>query len=757
MVYTKKEEPYKVEKEGEEEVLKLNYEGKPYSPSIEDNPIVMMDAIDKLIENPSVARITFFQRKNYNYDYSQTTMLMEIATIYKYFVKDKRAMNPGFMGLPTDHPQILAQRFENLRRILFNLLKTDPLGAYVEVKRLIRRENINLKNAVANNEKESIRTYLNVLNKLFDSLDSSLIIKKAREYLAGYNLGEREVYKTIFKPSITPDFMFSKIMASPPLEGEQLEIYQIDKKTDITIYNTKDDIKKLYHVTPPEFKLTEDKYNLIDMAKTVLSQHKPEEGEFLDPEKMRNTFTNIGKDLLRDLADQQGIPISPEELDELTEILVRHTIGFGVLELILVDKNVQDITINSPPGQSPIFVLHEKHNECVSNIIPSKADYEGWATKLRLLSGRPLDEANPILDTELAIPGARSRVSIITKPLNPFGYGLAFRRHRDTPWTLPLFMKVGMISPLGAGLMSFLIDGSRSILVAGTRSSGKTSFLGSLLLEIMRRYRILTIEDTLEIPTEAMRKLGYNIQPLKVRAALVKGGSEVPAAEGIRTSLRLGDSALIVGEVRSTEAKALYEAMRIGASANVVAGTIHGDSPYGVFDRVVNDLEVPKTSFKATDIIAMCNPIKSASGLKKIRRVLSITEVRKTWENDPLAEKGFVDLMKYNAKTDTLEPTPDLINGDSEVMKSIGANVTEWVGNWDAIWDNVLLRADLKKMLLDYSIKTNKPNILEAAFCLEANDMQHRISEQVAAEVGQLDSKIIKEKWEFWLRERLKQ
>ena len=50
MVYTKKEEPYKITKEGEEEVLTINYEDKPYSPSIEDNPLVMMDAIDKLIE-----------------------------------------------------------------------------------------------------------------------------------------------------------------------------------------------------------------------------------------------------------------------------------------------------------------------------------------------------------------------------------------------------------------------------------------------------------------------------------------------------------------------------------------------------------------------------------------------------------------------------------------------------------------------------------------------------------------------------------
>jgi len=756
MVYTKKEEPYKITKEGEDEILTLNYEDKTHSPSIEDNPIVMMDAIDQLIENPSISRLVFFQRRNYNYNYEQTKMLMEIAKIYVYYIKNQRVMSPLAMGLPNDSQQLLAQRFENLRYVLFTLLKTDPLGAYVELKRQIRMENINLKKALTNNEKDSIRTYTNVLNKIYDSLDSTSLIKTTRNDLAGYNLGDRQIYKSLFKPSITPDFMFTKIMSSPPLDGEQLDIYQINKQTDVTIFNVKEDIKKLYHIHPPEFKLTEDKYALIEMAKNVLGEHKPREEDFLDPEKMRSTFSNIGKDLLRDLASQQGLDLTQEELEELSEILVRHTIGFGVLELILQDDKVQDVTVNSPPGQSSIFVLHQDHDECFSNITPSKSDYESWATKFRLLSGRPLDEANPILDTELVLPKARSRVSIITKPLNPFGYAYAFRRHRDTPWTLPLFIKVGMISPLGAGLLSFLIDGSRTHLIAGTRSSGKTSMLGALLLEILRRYRILTIEDTLELPTDALRKLGYNIQPMKVRSALLKSGAELEASEGIRASLRLGDSALIVGEIRSGEAIALYEAMRIGALANVVAGTIHGDSPYGVFDRVVNDLKVPRTSFKATDIMVICNPIKSADGLHKWRRVTSITEVRKTWEDDPLRERGFVDLMKYNSKTDMLEPTPDLINGESEILKSIGANVKEWAGNWDAIWENVQLRADIKKMLVDYAEKSKKPQILEAKFCTDANDMQHRISEQVKDEVGSLDPKMIKDKWEDWLKERLK-
>ena len=243
---------------------------------------------------------------------------------------------------------------------------------------------------------------------------------------------------------------------------------------------------------------------------------------------------------------------------------------------------------------------------------------------------------------------------------------------------------------------------------------------------------------------------------MKVRSALTKTSAEMEADEGIRTSLRFGDSALIVGEIRSSEAKALFEAMRIGALSNVVAGTIHGADPYGVFDRVVNDLEVPRTSFKAVDIIVVSNPIRSADGLHKQRRILSISEVRKHWEDDPLREKGFVDLMKYNVKTDMLEPTQDLINGDSEVIKEIAGNVKEWIGNWQAVWDNIMLRAKIKETLVDYSLKLNQPSILEANFVVESNDMFHRISDSIREELGYLDSKRIFFEWHEWLKRALK-
>ncbi len=243
---------------------------------------------------------------------------------------------------------------------------------------------------------------------------------------------------------------------------------------------------------------------------------------------------------------------------------------------------------------------------------------------------------------------------------------------------------------------------------------------------------------------------------MKVRSALTKGGAELQADEGIRTSLRLGDSSLIIGEIRSLEGPALWEAMRIGALANVVAGTIHGGDPYSVYDRVVNDLKVPKTSFKATDIIVISNPIKSADGLHKSRRILQITEVRKHWEDDPLREKGFVDLMRYNPKTDTLEPTDELINGDSEILKIIAGNVEEWIGNWNAIWENILLRAKINETIVNYSIKTNNSLILEAEFIVKSNDIFHRICDTIKEEVGYIDSKKVFSAWEDWLKQSTK-
>ena len=739
---------YDVIKEGEERVLRINCDDCTFVPSLEDNDIVMSKTFDALLESGVITRLIYHQKRDYEYDLNQVKLLSSLINTYKDLI-ERNVLSFKEIYTDTEDERIFPERFAELRRV-FNKYKADPIGAYLELHNQIRHQNLKIEATLNPKVSLYLKKYVEKLNLIQTTLNSNPFFRLVTPYFKEYREGERDIYARIFRPTIRPDFMFTKLMAAYPPEGKVLDSYELGE-TEITIFDIPSDVKTLYHVVPPEFKLDEAKYALLDEARRVLSEHKPTRREFTDPERVREIFYNVGRDLLKDLSQQQGLTLNKTELDELTEILVRYTIGFGLIEVLLQDQKIQDISVNSPMGNVTIFLVHAEYGDCYTNIVPTIAEGESWATKLRLISGRPLDEANPVLDTELLLPGVRTRVAAVTAPLNPSGVAFSFRRHRDKPWTLALFVKIGMLNATAAGLISFLIDGARTILVAGTRSSGKTSLLGSILVEIMRRYRIITVEDTLELPSEALRKNGFNIQNLKVASILSKSETEVDATQGIRTTLRLGDSALIVGEVRSKEAIALYEAMRVGAAANVVAGTIHGDSPYGVFDRVVNDIGVPKTSFKATDIIITVNPILSPGGLHKIRRVLRITEVRKTWQEDPLAENGFVDLMKYNPETDQLELTADLLNGDSQVLKDIAAKIKDFSGSWDAVWDNIQLRAKIKQRMVDVSIQENDSEMLEADFVILANDRFHEIMEDVKEDKGHLDNDLIFESWDLWL------
>jgi archaeal flagellar protein FlaI len=728
-----------------EDILYINTVGASFVPSIAEDNTIMARTIELLSDNPNISRVVFVQQRNYSYPSQQILLLTEIARLYNFLVKQEEVLSPRKMLIFGN----VAEVYSDIE-YLVNLLKSDPVSCYIEVRKRVKE----MKAQSGTPQKSIEINYIRFLERVLGLLENTQLIKKVKDEISESGFGKRGVYRQIFRPEVLPNFTFTRLAAQLPEDAELIDQYELEKNAEkvlITILKRENDSKYFYHVMPPEYALSEEHHMLLNLARNVLEEHRPKAEEFTDPERTRQVFFNIARDMTSELSKSKNISLSNRELDMLAKILVRYTIGFGLIEVLLMDEKIQDVVLNAPINRNPIFIRHEKYDECVTNIIPSYEDANSWAAKLRLRSGRPLDEANPILDTDLAFEASRARVAAIIEPLSPSGIAYAIRRHRDQPWTLPLFIQNKMLNPLAAGLLSFLIDGSRTLLVAGTRSSGKTSMLGALMLEIMPKFRTIVIEDTQELPIEALRKIGYDILGMKVRSALTSGSTEIEASEGIRTSLRLGDSALIVGEVRSEETKALYEAMRVGALANVVAGTIHGDSPYGVFDRVVNDLKVPATSFKATDIIIIANPVKTPDGMHSMKRVHKITEVRKHWTTDPLQEKGFIDLMLYNVETDQLEPTPELINGDSEIIKAIAGSVKDWAGNWDAVYDNILLRAKIKQEIVNAAQKLKKPLLMEALFNSLCNGAFHEISQKVREEEGTINTNLVFDRWKDWM------
>jgi flagellar protein FlaI len=730
--------------------IRIDCLGCVYGSSIEDYEQCMAQVIDKILENKKVRSVVLAKDREYEYDYEQVRMLVEVASLIEEVVREKLISRRN-LG-PEECERCYPDRSGRLQRVVLDTLRKDPVGAYVDVIRQMREVNVRLKETTSRKCYECLVHYRDsVLGVLKARMEGLRLVQAAKPHLSGYHIGDRSLYRQLFMPVVRPNFMLTRYMLAPPEGGRSVQKYRIGD-TQVEVFRMPESTSYFYHITPAEFMLPEEKYAVLDAARRYMASHRPKTAEFVRSKNVRDVFHSIGKDMIQEMADHMGVHLSTREAEQLAAILTRYTAGLGVLELLLADERIQDIYLNSPVENQSIMIYHQDWEECKTNLIPSSQDAESWATRLRIESGRPLDEANPVLDADILVPGGYARFCVITRTLSPHGLSFSIRRHRDKPWTLPLFIKAKMLTPEAAGLLSFLIDGSVSLLVAGGRGAGKTSVLGSLMLELLPNVRVVSLEDTLELPIEQMRELKYNIERLKTRSVITRVETEMPADEALRTALRLGDSALIIGEIRSVEARALYEAMRVGALSNVVAGTIHGESAYGVYDRVVNDLGVPKTSFKATDIIPICKSLRSADGLHRFRRMTEITEVRKRWEDSPEKEGGFVNLMQYSGKEDVLKPTDTLLNGESEVLNRIASYVKEWNDNWEVVWDNIMLRAKMKGTLVELADKTARPDILEAEWVVRSNQTFHLIQDTLRRERGAAEAKDIYEKWLAWLK-----
>ena len=123
MIFEKEAKLYSYEavREGGEDVLYINYFGAPNVPSLAENSEDMERIIDCLIENPNVSRIILSQQKNYNYDLTETLMLLEIAQFYVYLLKQENILSQR--KLITSQTQLFALRYNKMFSFLLLLKK----------------------------------------------------------------------------------------------------------------------------------------------------------------------------------------------------------------------------------------------------------------------------------------------------------------------------------------------------------------------------------------------------------------------------------------------------------------------------------------------------------------------------------------------------------------------------------------------------------------------------------------------------------
>jgi flagellar protein FlaI len=211
-----------------------------------------------------------------------------------------------------------------------------------------------------------------------------------------------------------------------------------------------------------------------------------------------------------------------------------------------------------------------------------------------------------------------------------------------------------------------------------------------------------------------MQQLGYKVQSMMVQSSL-GGRGEKTAEDALKVTLRLGESAIVMGEVRGQEARILYEAMRTGTAGSSVLGTFHADTPKAVFDRVTSDMGIPQTSFQATDIVIIAGLKQPGGTARQVRRVTQISELLKNEGTNGT----FRDLFVYDDKTGIITET-DVLKYKSE---KIGAIAKSWGLTMEDAMEGILARAAYREHLVNYAVEHNKLKLLSAEWVYKTNSL----------------------------------
>lgn len=546
--------------------------------------------------------------------------------------------------------------------------------------------------------------------------------------------------------SVRPCFSSSWVAAVDLDDSNLIADYEVNGES-VGLYHVPDTTESLYHVLPVEYLLPISHIKLLDLVLADLMEHQPRNVSLESLEQTRSYVKREAERLIPELSAKHNIILGSERREELentkklSEIVAKYTSGLGVLETLLGDDHIQDVYVDAPASSSFVHVTlsgiadARLGNKLRTNIRLGEEAAESLLSKFCLESGRPFSESMPILEHNL--PSFGTRVTVVGKPLSPKGVAIALRRHAARPWTLLKLIANGTISAEAAGLISFLIDGRSTILVAGSRGAGKSSLLGAMMLEFPLSQRIVTIEDTLELPTGTMQELGFKVQSLYVQSSLGGKGQMTPD-EALRVSLRLGESALIIGEVRGQEARTLYEAMRAGTAGSSVMGTFHADSAKAVFERVVHDMGINAKSFTATDVVIVSGLTRPGGTQKEMRRVLQISEVLK----DKVG--SFNDLMRFDELEDRLVLGEGLENSSgriSKIAKSWGMSLRD-------AYENMEARSEMRERIVRTALSNDKLVLLEAPWVIRSNNIFRQLVEAQHRE--ETDIRGVLQDWEKW-------
>lgn len=320
-----------------------------------------------------------------------------------------------------------------------------------------------------------------------------------------------------------------------------------------------------------------------------LTEHAETHGLAMSEQDRRLMGRSVVRQVVRDHADQlsrDGRALWPIALEHAYAEGVENAIfGYGRLQPLFELPTVENIEIH---GHDSVMAQYGDGRR--EELRPVADSDEELIEAIRFLGEsvtppRPFDDAHPTMTLAL---GDRFR-------LHAIGFGLSYRpsitirQHILTDVSLHDLVKGHMMPPEVGRFLHSAVMARKSMVIAGDQGAGKTTLLRALIEAIPANERFGTLETDYELLTH-LRPERRNMVALQAKVGMGEQADgrrlgEYTVADLIPEALRQNLSRLIVGEVRGTEAGAMFEAMQAGAGT---LSTTHSHSAASTMDRLAS-------------------------------------------------------------------------------------------------------------------------------------------------------------------------
>ncbi|MCJ2164429.1 MULTISPECIES: CpaF family protein [unclassified Pseudodesulfovibrio] len=337
----------------------------------------------------------------------------------------------------------------------------------------------------------------------------------------------------------------------------------------------------------------------------------------LSETEMRSEIAKVTEGLLWD--EFQNAPLNLAERKRMLAEIQDEVIGLGPLEPFVQDPTVNDILVN---GYRHIYVERSGKLERAQARFKDDDHLRKIIDRIVNMVGRRIDESQPLCDARL-LDG--SRVNAVIPPLAIDGPSLSIRKFSKDPLEVADLIGFNSLNPQMAELMHGIVKTQLNVLISGGTGSGKTTLLNCLSRSVPEEERIVTIEDAAELQLKQ-----EHVVRLETRPANIEGKGEITMRDLVKNCLRMRPDRIIVGEVRSSEALDMLQAMNTGHDGSLT--TIHANTPRDALMRLetmismaglnLNPLSMKRYISSAIDVI-----IQATRMVDGTRKVISIQEV----------------------------------------------------------------------------------------------------------------------------------